>query len=112
MGAWAQVASGQIEVYYDCLSYCAVDIVVWNGETYIASVAVEPGNPPSDNSNYWQLLSGDVEETNNPPSDVPDDSIVDTEQVSNLDSTAESGSNYSFGPQAMLSRSGEGNSSD
>ena len=111
MTAWAQVASGQIGVYYDSLSYSAGDIVVLNGETYVASVAVEPGNPPGEDSNYWQLLSGNVDEPNNPPSDVPGDSIVDTEEVSNLGSNTESASNYSFGPQAILSLSGEGNTS-
>ena len=63
--------------------------------------------PPSVDSIYWQLLSGDVDEPNNPPSDVPDDSIVDTEEVLNLGSNTESLFSYSFGPQAMLSLSGE-----
>ena len=112
MLASVSVASGQIGVYYDSVSYSAGDIVVWNGETYVASVAVEPGNPPGEDSVYWQLLSGDVGEPNNPPSDEPDDSIVDTEEVSNLGSNTDPVSSYSFGPQATLSLSGEGSTSN
>ena len=124
MLAWAQVASGQdflsSLVYDSTRTYSQGDSVIpsldESDTIYTARKDVPVNTPPGDeNTEYWATSSeyaNDLANQNSDlPTDEPDDSIVDTEEVSNLGSNTVSDSSYSFGPQAILSLSGEGNTS-
>ena len=117
MGTGGEGADSSPSLVYDAsLSYSAGAVVVLESdpsEIFIAAQTVPPNNPPSQESEYWNSSTEYTEsltsDTTTSLSDVPDDSI---DNIAPSDSSTDSSSNYAFGPQATLSLSGEGNTSN